>query len=138
MAGAEPHREIDIGPQRDMLAERPVRLVDDGEHDAVDDLGVVDRAGWVRRDVELRRRPDGAAPVLVPVEPATRLAAEMPGGDQPFLDRRRPEPVRELVAGVDRAGVDASCGGEVDVDADEVHQLERSHREPARADRGIH
>ena len=134
MACAQPHRQIDIGPLRDMLAERAVRLVDDGEHDAVDDLGVVDRARWVRRDVELRRRPDRAAPVLVAVEPETRLSTEMAGRDQPFLDRRRPEAFRERVASRDRSGVDAAGGGEVDVDADEVHELERSHREAGGAD----
>jgi len=67
--------------------------------------------------------------ILIPVWPccvvvvtASRLAAEPPGGDHPRCDRRRtPARLAEALL-VERAG-----DVEADVEADEVHQLERPH-----------
>ena len=91
-----------------------------------------------------RRRPSGRAaansaprraarPVVVPVEALAGLASE--------AIRRRRAPPGSATAGAGRAarGPPRSpvAAAEVDVDADQVHQLERAHRKAVAADRAV-
>jgi hypothetical protein len=69
---------------------------------------------------------------VVRVEPGAGLAPEADLVDQALLDRRRTEPVRTA-----ETLVHGGCNGEVDVDPDQIHQLERAHRVAGRSDRRI-
>ena len=64
------------GFSRDVLPERPVRLVDDRKHDPVDDLAVIDRPARVSLGTSnAGAGPTGRRPSVVSVEPGARLPA---------------------------------------------------------------
>ncbi len=143
MSGAEAHREVDVPGGRDRVPEGTVRLVHDGEGDPVRDVGDVGYVGRLRTvfagrligslvEVGCRYRHSAIGPVGV--EPAAGLPAKAPCRDKPFLDRRWPESLDERVAGLAHPLVDARRSGQIHVDADEVHELERSHRVAGRTD----
>ena len=83
-----------------------------------------------------RRRRDPAVGVVA-IEAAAGLAPEPAALDEPLLETGRAEPLRQWVPGLERRRVERAGDGEVDVDADEVHQLERAHRVAGVPDRAI-
>ena len=131
--GPEPHREVDVGGGRDTVAERPVGLVDDGQRDALHDPVEWEIRAEGPAARELLRRADRAPVRAVVVEAGARLAPEAARRDQPFLDRRRPEPLGKRIARGPAAFEDPARRRERDVDPGQVHQLEWAHREPRAA-----
>ena len=101
------------------------------EDDALDDRGAATCGDDPRLPrSELRTRPGRGRPSVVAVEARRRTCGR---GDPP----RRAAPGWATAAGAaaGRALPHAAGRGEVDVDADEVHELERAHREPGVANR---
>ena len=82
--------------------------------------------------VELRRRAEAGAFRVVAVEALTRLATEPAGGHEVSLDRRRPKSL-----GLSKRIPDGRCGGQVDVDSDQVHQLEGPQAGSPRRERPV-
>ena len=135
MRRPEPHGEVDVGRRRDPVADGSEGFVDDGEGDAADHHRVGRARGRVVEPREVRRRTDRSAGLVVDVEAAVGLAPETPGPDEPLLDRRRTEPDRGGIPGRRPTLEDPSGRGQIDVEADQVHQFEWAHRE-ARAAQG--
>ena len=131
MRGTEPHREVDgrlVGG--DALVDRSLGLVGDGAEDPV-----ADRLGGQTLVRDGRSGDIGhlhAPTILVSVEAATGLPAEVTRGHEPLLDRRRSQPVGPV-----EPLPDPPRRREGDVDAGQVHQLERAHREAAGAQGGV-
>ena len=73
----------------------------------------------------------------VRVEAGASLASQPLRLDLALLQYRRPEPIGQRVASRLEPLVDPARGGEADVDAGEVHQLERAHRIARRPHRRI-
>src|SRR5215212_1407788 len=113
MRRAELEREVDIGSARHAVAECAPRLVDDRERHPLGDRRPRSRI----RDCEFgldRRWLAG----LVAIEAAPRLPPEALLGDEPLLDRRGSKTL-----GPAEALPHTARRSEVDVDADQVHQL---------------
>ncbi len=117
-----------MGRGRDIVTGRPVGLVDDGQRETPGDRGAVESIVAVCRPTEPRRRADALSLVVVQVEARIGLAPKAAVGDQPLLDGRGAETLGQRVGGGDRPGEDATRRREVDVEADQVHELERTHR----------
>ena len=82
-------------------------------------------------DGEARRGACGAT-IRVAVEPLASLPPEAPRRHELLLDRRWAK-ARRPPGRLEQA----ACGGEVHVDADEVHERERAHREAGRGERRV-
>src|SRR3954447_1866867 len=124
---AQLHGAVDVRRFSNSLAYGLVRLVDDRELDAPDDL--------VARDRTLGRAlpcEAGWSASLVRIKALTGLSSQVTAIDECLLDRRWREP-----NGFVEAAPDRRCDGKIDVDADEVHQLERTHGIAGRSDRAI-
>src|SRR6476469_5342598 len=130
MARAEAQRGIDIGLRGYLLVDRETGLDRDGCLDPADDRAA--RQDAVQTPVRERLVDRAPAAIVVAVEAASALAAQVPRRDEAFLDRRGTQSVR-----LAQAGPDALGGSEVDVEPREVHELERSHRVAGVADRSI-
>ena len=128
VAGTESQGEVDDVGGCDALGGGQPRLVGDRVEDPIPDLrrGETLVRGGCRRLHRLADPP----PVLVSIETLAGLAPEVAGGHQGFLDGRGPEPVR-----TPEALPDPRRGRQRDVDPGQVHQLERTHREAAVAQR---
>src|SRR3954469_25455612 len=113
---AELHAGIDVFGRADALAEREQGLVDDAALDPVEQLGF----GRVQLGARIVVGPMRSVAVVVPAAPG--LPPQAAGSDHLGLQRIRP-PARLA----ERQLRERLRDGEADVDAHEVHQLERTH-----------
>src|SRR6478752_4103856 len=128
MPGTETKRQVDVRLGGDAVGGGAMGLAVDRLEDPRRDRRSVE-TGFRARE----RRIHGAArPVRVSVEALPGRTAEMPVGHKPLLDRRRAQAV-----GPAEALPDAGRGSERDVDAGQVHELERTHRKARGAHRAV-